>query len=491
MPLAAEAVSGNVEALTPKPQAAPTDVPDGDADMQQMSRDRIEALEVELRYTKENLQTTIEELETSNEELQAANEELVTSNEELQSTNEELQSVNEELFTVNAEYQKKIAELSELSSDMDNLLASTEVGTIFSIGSCASESSHRKSPRSFICCRKTLAGGSTALPMASTVRSSWTTSAECWKRTALEIEVQDHQGTWQYLRILPYRVKAKVDGVVLTLIDISQIRKVQAALSDAVRRRDQFLAMLSHELRNPLGAILNASIIIQRSPPADEKLRWVGEVVLRQSQHMTRLLDDLLDVSRITQNKIEMKKQPTPIATIVDGALESVRPLIESTDLKFSEDISHRSMMVNGDPVRLQRRCRTCLSTPSNTLPPAVKSGSKDSHSMDMWCFESAIRVSGFLPDQIDSIFDLFVQSGQTLSRSKGGMGVGLTLVRSILEQHGGSVIAHGAGPGQGSQFELRLPRLPENSDSSRSLEQDGHAQPCPTRRHCCRRGPG
>jgi two-component system CheB/CheR fusion protein len=469
-----------------EPAAAPADAADSppaaaDADMRRMSRDRIESLEQELRHSKENLQTTIEELETSNEELQAANEELVTSNEELQSTNEELQSVNEELYTVNAEYQKKITELSELTADMDNLLASTDIGTIF----LDEELCIRKfTPQ--IAAQFHLLPQDVGRPIDSfahnilhpglvdDLRRVVTTGERC------EREVQDQQGRWQYLRILPYRMKNKVGGVVLTLMDITPIKKAQAALGEAIRRRDQFLAMLSHELRNPLGAILNAANILERRQLEDAVLRQVGDVVRRQGQTMARLLDDLLDVSRVTQNKITMRKQPTPINSIVDGAVESVRPLIEASELKFFCDVRNAVMHVCGDPVRLQQ-------TISNLLVNAAKytpAGGEVRLEVFPEDQQIVVRVSdtgvGIAADQLGSIFELFVQGDQTLSRSKGGMGVGLTLVRSIVEQHEGTVSAHSDGPGKGSQFEIRLPRLMDVADRFTECRNDGQPASVP-----------
>jgi two-component system CheB/CheR fusion protein len=465
--------------LGPPSDAAASALLPSDADMQQMSRDRIEALEMELRYTKENLQTTIEELETSNEELQAANEELVTSNEELQSTNEELQSVNEELFTVNAEYQKKIAELSELTSDMDNLLASTDVGTIF----LDRELCIRKfTPQ--VAAQFHLLPQDLGRSIDSFAHSIIHTDLVGDLRHVLasgerrEVEVQDRQGQWQYLRILPYRMKSKVEGVVLTLIDITPIKKAQAALAEAVRRRDQFLAMLSHELRNPLGAILNAANVIDHCEAGDAFLRQVGDVLRRQSQQMARLLDDLLDVSRVTQNKIEMRKQPTPVAAIVEGAIESARPLIEANGLKFADEIDHPAMQVHGDPVRLQQALSNLLVNAAKYTPSGgnvrLNVFPEDGHVV-MRVHDTGV---GIAPEQIDSIFDLFVQSDQTLSRSKGGMGVGLTLVRSIVQQHDGRVTAHSDGPGQGSRFEIRLPRLMEAVERFGDHRDDGHAAP-------------
>ena len=192
----------------------------------------------------------------------------MASNEELQSTNEELHSVNEELYTVNAEYQKKIAELTELNADMDSLLASTEVHTVF----LDRELTIRKfTPK--------IAEVFNLLPQDAGRRIDNFTHHVCYGPLMEEIrrvldnsepferEVQDRHGRWFLLRILPYRNKTRVDGVVLTLIDVSPLKQARRRrrAREAVRRRDHFLAMLSHELRNPLGAVLNSAHLMERA----------------------------------------------------------------------------------------------------------------------------------------------------------------------------------------------------------------------------------
>ena len=439
-----------------------------DENMRQMSEDRIDTLEGELRYTKENLQATIEELETSNEEMQATNEELVASNEELQSTNEELQSVNEELYTVNAEYQKKIAELSELTSDMDNLLESTEVGTIF----LDRELNIRKFtpqigqefhllPQDIGRPINSFAHNIMHPELIDDLRRVVETESSCEK------EVQDRSGNWLYLRILPYRTKTKkVDGVVLTLIDITPVKRAQEQLAEAVQRRDEFLAMLSHELRNPLGAILNATHVMERLPVEDSTLRDTCEVVQRQGRQMSRLLDDLLDVSRVTQNKIELHMEPTDLQSIVENAVDSARPLIDGGQLKFFDRLSGQPMIVTGDAARLQQAVSNLLANAAK-YTPAGGEVSLDAHTENG---EVVLTVQdtgvGIPPDKLGTIFDLFVQSDHTLHRSDGGMGIGLTLVRSIIEMHGGRVTVHSDGEGQGCTFEVRLPRFEADTDT-------------------------
>ena len=439
-----------------------------DTDMRQMSEDRIDSLEGELRYTKENLQATIEELETSNEEMQATNEELVASNEELQSTNEELQSVNEELYTVNAEYQKKIVELSELTSDMDNLLDSTEVGTIFLDRDLKIRKFTPQIGQDFHLLPQDIGRSINSFAhniihsrLIEDLAQVVETEEPCEK------EVQDRQGSWLYLRILPYRTKTKkVDGVVLTLIDITPVKEAQKQLAEAVRRRDEFLAMLSHELRNPLGAILNATHVMERIEVQDEMVRDSVDVVRRQGKQMSRLLDDLLDVSRVTQNKIELDISPTDLKPILANAIDSARPLIEAGNLSLTEEVSDEPMVVCGDAARLQQAI-------SNLLANAAKytrSGGSVALTVKTESDEVVIRVTdsgvGIPQDKLSNIFDLFVQSDHTLHRADGGMGIGLTLVRSIIEMHDGQVIAHSDGTDRGSTFEVRLPRLDVAEDS-------------------------
>ena len=200
-------------------------------EMDQVSREQLRTLEAELTHTKENLQSAIEELETSNEELQASNEELQASNEELQSTNEELQSVNEELYTVNAEYQRKIAELTELTNDMDNLLSSTEVGTIFLDRQLRIRKFTPQIAETF-----TLVPHDVGRSIETfTNRLDHPELVEDLKRVLasgqpVERELRDVAGKSFFLRILAYRAKGTIDGVVITLIDVSGLKAAEDAL---------------------------------------------------------------------------------------------------------------------------------------------------------------------------------------------------------------------------------------------------------------------
>lgn len=432
------------------------------SDNRRISRDRIESLEIELRYNKENLQATIEELETSNEEMQATNEELVASNEELQSTNEELHSVNEELYTVNAEHQRKITELSEMTADMENLLESTDIGTIFLDRDLNIRKFTPQIGVTFHLLPQDIGRPITGFahnivdePLQDHLAKVFETGER------IEKEVRDRQGNWLFMRILPYRTKTRMDGVVLTLIDISLLKAVERRLSEAVRLRDEFLAMLSHELRNPLGAILNATNVMSARGHSDATVCEACDVVSRQARHLSRLLDDLLDVSRVTQRKIELSRKPTDVSSFVRNAIDSIRPLMESGELEFYEMPPPKDpLYVDGDAARLQQALSNLLANAARYTPRGGRVDLEVSADERDVIFRVRDTGIGISPDKLESIFELFVQANSTLHRSAGGMGIGLTLARSIVERHDGRIQARSEGSGQGSEFEIRLPRI-------------------------------
>jgi two-component system CheB/CheR fusion protein len=457
------------------------------------SRDLVQSLESELHYTRENLQAAIEELETSNEEMQATNEELVAGNEELQSTNEELHSVNEELYTVNAEYQKKIVELTELTDDMDNLLRSTDIGVVFLDRGLCIRKFTPQIARAFDLLPHDV--GRRIDNFTHTIRYPELLddlNQVLATGKPVEREVEDRRGGWMLARILPYRSHSELQGVVLSLIDVSMLkrsvednlryaRELEAAVDelrqaverrkvaeeearDGIERRDRFLAILSHELRNPLAAIVNAVRLAEFDSLDEESRRNTFGVVRRQSQQMTRLLDDLLDVSRITRNKIEIRKQVVDLRNTARDAAEAVRPLLDSHRLPLELELPEEPVYVEGDPARLQQIQVNLLTnavkyTDHGSVRLAVRQERNDSDEQ-----EAVISVRdtgrGIPPHMVEHIFDLFVQLDGTVGASDGGMGVGLTLVRSLVKLHGGKVSARSDGPGQGSEFLVRLPML-------------------------------
>jgi two-component system CheB/CheR fusion protein len=570
-----------------QPDERPAAVAPIQIDVDQVSQQQLAALEAELGTTKESLQAAIEQLEASNEELQASNEELQSSNEELQSTNEELQSVNEELYTVNAEYQRKIAELTELTNDMDNLLASTEVGTIFLDGQLRIRKFTPQAAGTFGLVAhdvgrpiETFAHRMHYPELVADLRHV-VASAE-----SIERDFVDPHGKSFFLRLLPYRAKGVTDGVVLTLIDVSGLKaaedalfheryllnsllrsvpdaiyfkdargrfirfnhamaarlavadpadaigktafdlpdheaamalhredeavlrsgqpqhyrleprqaangtdawdtvtrlplldrekatvgviaifrdvteqvRAKAKIDEEIRRRDQFLAMLSHELRNPLGAVVTATSMLKSAESESRVKDRAVSVLERQSRQMARLLDDLLEVSRVTQNKIELRRRVVDLRLIAGEAADAVRSQIDDKGLTLTVDLDPEPLWVHGDAARLQQVQINLL---SNAVKYTARGGSVVLR-VRREATGAVIRVAddgaGISPQMLDSVFDLFVQGRHTIDHSNGGLGVGLTLVRALVEMHGGTVTAHSDGDGAGSEFTVRLP---------------------------------
>ncbi|QDU11501.1 chemotaxis protein CheB [Gimesia aquarii] len=570
-------------------------------DVEEVTRNRILDLEQEVRYTKENLQATIEELETSNEELQATNEEMVASNEELQSTNEELHSVNEELYTVNAEYQNKIAELTELTDDMNNLLVSTEVHTLFLDDTL---SIRKFTPRmaqvfNFI---STDVGRKISAFTHNIICDELVSKIQnvLDKGETYEEKVLSKQNVHFYMRVLPYKSAEyvpgdEIPGIVLTLIDISSLVEAEESIQreqerfsraiaanrdgtwdwtnvgndemwwspncytllgykpdefpalhsewlnlihpddrervqetsvpgsdscyvelhrdfeyrmlhktdgyrwfrhraivdhdvsgkpvrmtgsvgdihdrkcaemqkvEEILKRDNFLAMLSHELRNPMGAVLNAISLIQdktylQSQASGEINTDAPQIIERQTRHMARLLDDLLDIARFGQGKIEFRLEVVDVIALAQEVLESVNYQIGEKSQTLHMMICDGPIYIYADPIRIKQAQVNLLNNASKYTPE----GNDIWYSIDYHDHQVCITVQdngdGIPSELLASIFELFVQSDSTLARSAGGLGVGLSLARSIVTTHGGDIQVESDGVGKGSTFRIFLP---------------------------------
>ncbi len=696
---------------TPTPVITHSDPFDYEGEAAQRIRD----LERELTFNREHLQSTIEELETSNEELQATNEELVASNEELQSTNEELHSVNEELYTVNAEHQRKIDELTQLTTDMDNLLGSTDIGTLFldshlnirkftpAIGRIfnllpqdigrplrhissnisieyeklhawieqtlasgqaseqelpsvrtdtflmrvhpyktsnnvltgavltfiditatketerALQSNQRRlklaleaghictwqwdlaegsftagqglkaffelppgqvihsfeglvgllhpqdrpgfrdvvqtaldhEPRIEIDCRRVRPDGSVGYlltradidrdeqrrpvrmvgvcidvterhEMRSALQESQQLLQAILDNSSAAIFAKDRQGRYLFMNhylmqlhdLDPRQILGKTDeglfppafaatycvndaevlvteavlqseatvrhndgehayvtvkfplrdaqgqvyGIGGIATDITLIKRAETEVREALTRRDHFLAMLSHELRNPLGAILNAIYVLQEAASDDLARQDAVAAVERQATQMARLLDDLLDVSRIAQNKVALREEPVALQGVIREALSVAQPLFSAGRLQLEVTLPEEPCCVYGDAVRLQQILINLLTNAVKYTPDEGTIRVALEHAEG----EAVLRVAdtgiGIAPSMLDRIFDMFVQAHDTFDRRNGGLGVGLTLVQKIVTLHGGSVRAYSAGAHQGSEFVVRLP---------------------------------
>ena len=260
----------------------------------------------------------------------------------------------------------------------------------------------------------------------------------------------------------------RVQGFVSHILDSTEHKQAEEALCEAGHRKDEFLAMLAHELRNPLAPIRNAVQILKRTPSDEARTAWCRDVISRQVDQLTRLVDDLLDVSRISRGKIELKKQTLALADIVQQALETSGPLIDSHRHELSVRLTPEPMHVEGDPVRVAQIV-------SNLLNNAAKYTDEGGHielAVEASNGDVLIRVRdtgrGIDPSALPHLFDPFYQVDRTLDRREGGLGIGLSLVRSLVAMHGGDVRAFSEGRGKGSEFVVRLPRLPERRSIAR-----------------------
>ncbi|HJU74122.1 MAG TPA: ATP-binding protein [Gemmatimonadaceae bacterium] len=243
--------------------------------------------------------------------------------------------------------------------------------------------------------------------------------------------------------------------------DISQRREVEKALRDADRRKDEFLATLAHELRNPLAPIRNSLHILRVTGPSEPALDRVRDILDRQVNHMVRLVDDLLEVSRITRGKIELRKEHIELAAVIGSAVETSKPLIETGGHELAISIPPQGVILDADPVRLAQVFSNLLNNAAKYSEP----GGKIWLTAETTGNKVVVRVRdagiGIAPEMLPRVFEMFAQIESSLDRAQGGLGIGLTLVRSLLHLHDGTVEARSEGLGKGSEFIVTLPVIP------------------------------
>jgi PAS domain S-box-containing protein len=289
---------------------------------------------------------------------------------------------------------------------------------------------------------------------------------EPWEDT-FPLRRHDGQMRWHLSRAVPVRDdRGRVGRWFGTNTDITDRIEFEAALKDADRRKDQFLAMLAHELRNPLAPVLTGLQVLRLAAADRETVEQVREMIERQIRHLTRLVDDLLDVSRITQGKIQIRRERIDLAALVRTAAEDRRPILEQAGMKLVLDVVEGPVWVAGDATRLAQVL-------NNLLDNAAKfRNGGDSVTIRMTVDEArrqaVIHVQdqgiGIAPDLFPRLFEVFAQADRSLDRSRGGLGVGLSVVKGLVRLHGGEVHAASGGPGQGAAFTVRLPLKDEQA---------------------------
>jgi two-component system, chemotaxis family, CheB/CheR fusion protein len=464
--------------------------------------ERHRQLERDLESTQERLQATIDELEnanealrTTNEQLQSMNEEMHSSNEELQTSQEELQSVNEELNTLNAELSKKVDELELLYGDLQNLFQSTQIATIFLDRQSRIA---RFTPAANTVFR--LAAGDVGRPLsdfaarfdAQDVPDEVDRVLRTLEPVERTVGLANEQRQF-LMRMHPYRTPSDViAGVVVSFIDITKLKDTEAALRHAVeerqraeealreadQRKDEFLAVLSHELRNPLAPIRSSLHVLERMPAdaGSGAATRAHEIMARQVGHLSRLVDDLLDVTRISKGKLQVERRPMDLRELSQRTADDHRSLFTSRGVEFAVALPDGPLWIEGDATRLAQVI-------GNLLQNAAKFTSRgDSVRMTLEVHDgfAVLRVRdtgiGVESAVIPRLFQPFAQAATTIDRRLGGLGLGLALVKGLVETHEGTIDLSSGGKGTGTVLVVRLPLA--------SAPVDVEVARAPARRH-------
>jgi two-component system CheB/CheR fusion protein len=437
--------------------------------------EKVKTLESELLQCQQRIQSIIEEYETGQEELKASNEELQSANEELRSTleeletsKEELQSMNEELQTVNQENRHKVSELAQLSGDLQNLMAATDIATLFL--DCNLRIL-RFTPQigKLFNIRTTDRGR----PLSDLTHRLGYDGIQHDARQVLETlsptvhELQDEEGRWYLTRLLPYRSSIdRIEGVVITFVDITQrvnaeiaLRQSEETLREADRRKNEFLATLAHELRNPLAPIRSGLELMKTMASDPDQLESIRTTMERQTKQLISLVDDLLDISRITRGTFRLRKHPVPMADIVANALESAKPLMENTGHQLQIDLQTTPIYVDADPNRLTQVVTNLLNNAIRYTPRGGEITLKLAEQAATAKLSITDSGVGIPAGKLNHIFEMFSQI-EHHDQPGTGLGVGLTLAKQLVEMHGGQIHAKSDGAGMGSEFIVELPRI-------------------------------
>ena len=291
------------------------------------------------------------------------------------------------------------------------------------------------------------------------------------------LRAADGSYRWYLVRLQPQRGR---EGQILrwagSCTDIEDMIQAEARLRQADKRKDEFLAMLAHELRNPLAPIRNAIHIMQRVSPTDAKFQIAREMINRQVNHITRLVDDLLDATRVAHGALRLHNERVDLASIARQTAEDYRGVLAERGLILNVDIPAGSIWVNGDPTRLAQMLSNLLDNASKftdgdgtvTVALHQRSGNAGETHALLSVRDTGVGID---PEMLPQVFDVFAQADRSLNRSRGGLGLGLALVKGLTDLHGGSIDVESAGAAQGAEFRIRLPLAEAINTSARQDE--------------------
>jgi two-component system CheB/CheR fusion protein len=447
----------------------------------------LQNLRQELEATRDFLQATIEGQEAAKEELKSAHEELLSANEEFQTTNEELetakeelQATNEELITTNDELRHRNRELNKsndalrASRDYAEAIIATVREPLLILNK---ELGVVRANRAFYELFKTPPEETENRRLYEIGEGQWDNSrlraqleeviARNSSFSGFEIvkhfpEIGEKALLLQAHRLPPDEQRGEL--ILLAIDDITERRALEEArlLKEADRQKNEFLAMLAHELRNPLAPIRTTLDVLRTNGATDSTLEWGWNVIDRQTQHLTRLVDDLLDVARFTRGEISLQKRPILLREVLDHSVETGRPLIESRKQTLMMELPSEPVYIDGDFVRVAEVFSNLLNNASKYSPEGGKISLAAKHLGDEAVITLTDNGIGISSDVLPHIFEIFAQSNRPHTLSPGGLGLGLALSRKLVELHAGNITASSEGSGKGSQFVVRLPVLRE-----------------------------
>jgi PAS domain S-box-containing protein len=294
--------------------------------------------------------------------------------------------------------------------------------------------------------------------------AAFTTAVGQRQPLQVRARVRRRDGQWRWIesRGNPRRdATGRVTGFIGSSPDMTEIYDAQEALQQADRNKDEFLATLAHELRNPLAPIRNSLHILRLSGDAGPATAQIHDMIERQVNQMVRLVDDLLEVSRITRGKIELRKEHVELAAVVRSAVETSKPAIEDNGQHLIVSLPPEPVSLDGDSIRLAQVFGNLLNNAAKYTEPGGQIWLTAQQEGDVIAVSVRDSGIGIPSDMLPRIFDMFTQVDHSMDRAHGGLGIGLTLVHSLVEMHGGTVEARSDGPGKGSEFIVRLPLLP------------------------------
>ena len=378
---------------------------------------------------------------------------------ELDATREELQSVNKELLSVDAKSRHRIAALADASQELQHLLESSGYATLLLDKQLRIV---RFTP--LAAALLGLRDRDITRPLADLRHHlRYESLVEQLRGVALETqdfeaEVESEDGRWFLLRAQPYRNALRgIDGVVVLFLDITQRKTAELALRQSDRRKEEFLAVLAHELRNPLAPIAAGIELLRKLPDDSGLVLRVVATMSRQTKQLVRLVDDLLEVGRINEGKLLLHRERAAITEAVRDAVAALSPLVESLAHELTLELPTESPVVNGDPARLTQMVGNLLHNAVRYTPPRGKLALRVRCEGEQVVISVQDNGRGITAESLPNIFEMFYQERQGEGPGT-GLGIGLTLAKKLVELHGGTITAESGGLDQGSTFSLRLP---------------------------------